>query len=269
MAVVFVSSVRGSRVEGSAWTGWSFVRFLKEGKLPVEGRHMHVRTPRSATGGRDWVGRWAVDGWLRLCVINRSTTTTTSRNPASVLPSSRQSVNLSIRQIPFSIHLPSSISTLVPSHLRCRCITSRTQCQLSFPSAPASQHPRTRPARLTHMVSARPPPNPARGRVAYPTAANYTSGDGDTPAYLNSEPIHPTSSRDSDKERAQGLKTWWKAFSGKDEPGGSGAAASGSRAGEGGGQYGGVFGVPLQQSINYASVQISTTADDGALYVWG
>lgn len=116
------------------------------------------------------------------------------------------------------------------------------------------------------MVSARPPPNPARGRVAYPTAANYTSGDGDTPAYLNSEPIHPTSSRDSDKERAQGLKTWWKSFSGNhDTPGGG----SGSRPGGAQGHHGGVFGVPLQQSIEYASVQISTTAEDGALYVWG
>ena len=186
----------------------------------------------------------------------------------SFLPSIRQSFNSPLH--PSTVQHQHSRPIAPSRHLlRPKCSTSPRQRQLSFPSAPASHHPRTRPARLAHMVSARPPPNPARGRVAYPTAANYTSGDGDTPAYLNSEPIHPTSSRDSDKERAQGLKTWWKAFSGKDEPGGSGAAASGSRAGEGGGQYGGVFGVPLQQSINYASVQISTTAEDGALYVWG
>ena len=121
------------------------------------------------------------------------------------------------------------------------------------------------------MVSARPPPNPARGRVAYPTAANYTAGEGDTPAYLNSEAIHPTSSRESDRERAQGLKTWWKAFSGKDEaPSGSAAAGgTGASGSKGTRHHGGVFGVPLQESIEYASVLISTTADDGALYVWG
>jgi hypothetical protein len=30
-----------------------------------------------------------------------------------------------------------------------------------------------------------------------------------------------------------------------------------------------VFGVPLSENIEYASVQISTAGPDGALYVWG
>jgi hypothetical protein len=30
-----------------------------------------------------------------------------------------------------------------------------------------------------------------------------------------------------------------------------------------------VFGIPLSESIEYASVQISTAGPDGALYVWG
>ncbi|KAK8854736.1 hypothetical protein IAR55_003475 [Kwoniella newhampshirensis] len=64
------------------------------------------------------------------------------------------------------------------------------------------------------MVSTRPSPTPARGRIAYPSAATYTPGDADnSPTYIGAAgPIHKTSSRDSDGERAQGLKTWWKGF---------------------------------------------------------
>lgn len=64
------------------------------------------------------------------------------------------------------------------------------------------------------MVSTRPSPAPARGRVAYPSAASYVPGDANnSPAYPSaSSPVKEVSSRESDKERAQGLKTWWKGF---------------------------------------------------------
>ncbi|KAK1927239.1 Rho GTPase activator [Papiliotrema laurentii] len=106
------------------------------------------------------------------------------------------------------------------------------------------------------MVSARPPPAPARGRIPYPSAASYLPGDtAHSPAYLrDSEPVHPTTSRDSDKERAQGLKTWWKSFRDRPEPI--------PRAP-------GVFGIPLDESVRYASVQISTQDQDGSLHIWG
>ncbi|WVR07539.1 hypothetical protein IAU60_004581 [Kwoniella sp. DSM 27419] len=63
------------------------------------------------------------------------------------------------------------------------------------------------------MVSARPPPSPAKGRIPYPSASNYVPGDADnSPTYLGSaEPIRKTASRDSENERrAQGMKQWWK-----------------------------------------------------------
>mgnify|MGYP006876472698 CR=1 FL=1 len=109
---------------------------------------------------------------------------------------------------------------------------------------------------LILMVSARPPPAPARGRIPYPSAASYLPGDtAHSPAYLrDAEPVHPTTSRDSDKERAQGLKTWWKSFRDRPEPI--------PRAP-------GVFGIPLDESVRYASVQISTQDQDGSLHIWG
>ncbi|WWC90649.1 uncharacterized protein L201_005585 [Kwoniella dendrophila CBS 6074] len=113
------------------------------------------------------------------------------------------------------------------------------------------------------MVSARPSPTPARGRIPYPTAATYVPGDTDnSPTYLGaSEPIKKTTSRDSDRERrVQGLKTWWKGFR-EDEKLENGPSSSGSRRG--------VFGEPLSESIEYASVQVSTSGPDGSLYVWG
>ncbi|WVR00062.1 hypothetical protein IAU59_007204 [Kwoniella sp. CBS 9459] len=112
------------------------------------------------------------------------------------------------------------------------------------------------------MVSARPPPTPAKGRIPYPSAATYTPGDANTsPAYLGaSEPIRKTTSRDSDRERrTQGLKTWWKGFREHEKEEEEEAQAAGP----------GVFGVPLAQSIEYASVQVSTSGPDGSLYVWG
>ena len=135
------------------------------------------------------------------------------------------------------------------------------------------------------MVSARPPPNPARGRISYPTAVNYTSGDADaSPVYHGAEPI-PTpshaqhqaqSSQDEDRDHAgsPGLKTWFKSL-GRDRSDSQTSAdgymsgGKGGGGGGGGGKYPGVFGVELRESIEYASVQISTTGDDGALYVWG
>lgn len=109
------------------------------------------------------------------------------------------------------------------------------------------------------MVSARPPPNPAKGRIAYPSASTYTPGDrGNSPDYLGaSPPMSKTLSRDSDKERAQGLKTWWKSFRDKNEPT---QDSSDDRQ---------VFGIALAESLQYASVQISTAGTDGELYVWG
>ncbi|OCF75947.1 rho GTPase activator [Kwoniella mangroviensis CBS 8886] len=111
------------------------------------------------------------------------------------------------------------------------------------------------------MVSTRPSPTPARGRIPYPTAATYTPGDSNTsPAYLGaSEPIQKTTSRDSERERrVQGLKNWWKGFRESEQSGGPSNAPRR-----------GVFGEPLAESIEYASVQVSTNGPDGSLYVWG
>jgi len=122
------------------------------------------------------------------------------------------------------------------------------------------------------MVSARPPPNPARGRISYPSAVNYTSGDADaSPVYHGSEPIQIVSSQDEDRDHAgsPGLKTWFKSF-GRDRSDSQSSADGYASGGKGGAsRYPGVFGVELRESIEYASVQISTTGDDGALYVWG
>lgn len=78
------------------------------------------------------------------------------------------------------------------------------------------------------------------------------------------------------KEKAQitsSLKTWWKGFSG----GGAGKPGQGPGQARGKGKERekglevpkGVFGVLLEKSLQYASVQISTTKADGGLYVWG
>lgn len=98
------------------------------------------------------------------------------------------------------------------------------------------------------MVSTRPSPNPARGRVAYPSAVDtYTSGDADAAPTLQR-----LSSREVDNEGTPGLKTWWK---GKKRPEDEG--------------YPPVFGAALSDSLETASVQISTAGSDGSLYVWG
>jgi len=107
-------------------------------------------------------------------------------------------------------------------------------------------------------------------------AVNYTSGDADaSPVYHGSEPIHAVtsqavSSQDEDRDHAgsPGLKTWFKSL-GRDRSD-SQTSADGYVSGRSGGsKYPGVFGVELKESIEYASVQISTTGTDGALYVWG
>jgi hypothetical protein len=99
------------------------------------------------------------------------------------------------------------------------------------------------------MVSTRPSPTPARGRIAYPTAATYTPGnDNEAPTYSGPETVRVTS---QDSVEAN-TKTWWK----------------GSRSDSEDSQLV-VFGVPLADCIKYASVQISTAEPDGKLYVWG
>lgn len=107
------------------------------------------------------------------------------------------------------------------------------------------------------MVSTRPSPAPAGGRVAYPSAATYIPGDAkNAPVYLNAPPVKEISSPESDKERAQGLKTWWKGFRERESVGDKGDGRV-------------VFGVPLEISTQYASVQLSTNGPDDSLYVWG
>jgi hypothetical protein len=114
------------------------------------------------------------------------------------------------------------------------------------------------------MVSTRPSPNPAR-RVHYPTADTYVPGDEDSepvligsPAPIGSPPligtpVHRVTSGDSDSDKVQNLKAWWKAF--------KGAAAKEAASG--------VFEIPLAESLSRASVQISTRGPDGRLRVWG
>lgn len=116
-------------------------------------------------------------------------------------------------------------------------------------------------------------------------------------------------SPDKDKDRqAQGLKSWWKGFIEREKTGavspvgyasgvegdkgkatrprgasasasttdplsspgagaGAGTGAAAGQVGKGDGKK--VFGVPLAESIEYASVQVSTVGEDGSLYVWG
>lgn len=206
------------------------------------------------------------------------------------------------------------------------------------------------------MVSARPSPAPARGRIPYPSADSYVPGDaGVTPA-LNSEAgppspsaggsgaaqqaIHTSSSssaatpapatpateesdmgkeggvggglrrlasvrrrstrekekeKEKEKERERdkdlqespehetsaapketremsereqntlGLKTWWKNFTQRDIP----PAEKSFRRAPQTMNTRRVFGVSLGRVIDYAGMEISTSAPDGSLYVWG
>lgn len=145
------------------------------------------------------------------------------------------------------------------------------------------------------MVSARPAPKVVGGRTAYPSAQTYTPGDvgeqpettpsqaptspgkppltpQSPPKMAGSNPLSQVTSNDSDKA---GLMTWFKGIRDRSssEPQRMGMSLHherlrvslliwvvDSRC---------VFGVPLRESIEYASVQISTAGPDGALYVWG
>lgn len=117
------------------------------------------------------------------------------------------------------------------------------------------------------MVSSRPPPNPVKGRIAYPSATTYVPGDSDvSPAYLGaSDSVSKSPTRQTDLDSAQGLKTWWKGFNPKPDVKGMAVICSDLLIAD----ERGVFGVSLSDSIRYASVQISTAGPDGALYVWG
>jgi hypothetical protein len=75
---------------------------------------------------------------------------------------------------------------------------------------------------------------------------------------------------------AQGLKSWWKSFSGNRTP----SPPPPPGAGTGGMRVVGtstattsavpvVFRAPLARVLTYASMQISTSRLDGSLYVWG
>lgn len=133
------------------------------------------------------------------------------------------------------------------------------------------------------MVSTRPSPNPARGRFAYPSAANYTPGDIDnSPIYHGvggesgspSAPLVPVTSSGSERERnVQGLKSWWKGFSQQQQQQSSSSSFQGKTAATSASgalaDSRRVFGVPLVESLEYASVQVSTAGPNGSLYVWG
>lgn len=70
----------------------------------------------------------------------------------------------------------------------------------------------------------------------------------------------------SERERnMQGLKTWWKAFSTGQRP----PAQQSFRPAPRTMTTRTVFGVPLNKMLSYASMQISTSAPDGSLFVWG
>ena len=77
-------------------------------------------------------------------------------------------------------------------------------------------------------------------------------------------------SNESDKA---GLMTWFKGFRDRSasEPQRMGMSDSLDKVVEWGLMVDTrcVFGVPLSESIEYASVQISTAGPDDALYVWG
>lgn len=139
------------------------------------------------------------------------------------------------------------------------------------------------------MVSTRPQPPLARGRVAYPSAAAYTPGDAGTAPEDSATSSTPTGPRGrrlsanpnegaaarrlkspdmSDREKStQGLKTWWKAFSQRQT---SPPPQKSFRQAPRTMNSRHVFGAPLQRVLGYAAMQISTSSpDDGSLYVWG
>jgi hypothetical protein len=135
------------------------------------------------------------------------------------------------------------------------------------------------------MVSARPAPKVVGGRTAYPSAQTYTPGEaGEQPESTSPKPI-PISigspprdgiervmSNESDKA---GLMTWFKGFRDRSASEPQRMGMSTSRGKVSVVEWGlmidtrCVFGVPLSESIEYASVQISTAGPDDALYVWG
>lgn len=73
-----------------------------------------------------------------------------------------------------------------------------------------------------------------------------------------------------EKEKTtKALKTWWKGFVGGDKEKKEEADDKDAFSEKVVPQPNGVFGVQLAKSLEYASVQISTTRPDGSLYVWG
>lgn len=61
------------------------------------------------------------------------------------------------------------------------------------------------------------------------------------------------------------LKNWWKAFKSRDQPPAERSFRRASQAVN----TRRVFGVPLSRVLTYAAMQISTSASDGSVYVWG
>lgn len=142
----------------------------------------------------------------------------------------------------------------------------------------------------------RPQPEPAK-RMAYPSAADtYTPGDtGAAPSADKGEgtssaprqtetlpsagggggggggPLQRLKSPSGMTEReknTQGLKTWWKSFTQGSGPERNTTERSfrpptttmNTRR---------VFGADLRRVLTFAAMQISTSAPDGTLYVWG
>ncbi|KAL7421200.1 hypothetical protein Q5752_004085 [Cryptotrichosporon argae] len=154
------------------------------------------------------------------------------------------------------------------------------------------------------MVSTRPSPKPAQGRIRYPGAQHYTPGGaGHLPSYASPEdaststqppPATPAAGEGAARTRlaappnkleksrsadsASGRRKWWKFWEGA--PGTERDdlkhphALGRKRAmtvpnGQNGARTGTVFGAPLDASIKLASTKISTGDARGQLYVYG
>ncbi|KLT39469.1 RhoGAP-domain-containing protein, partial [Cutaneotrichosporon oleaginosum] len=124
------------------------------------------------------------------------------------------------------------------------------------------------------MVSSRPSPSPARGRVPYPSADTYIPGDDkvqeqpEAPESSTKELImeRKTSREMTEREQSSlSLRNWWKTFKTSSEP----VPERSFRRAPQTMNTRRVFGVSLSRVLTYAAMQISTSAPDGSLYVWG
>lgn len=136
----------------------------------------------------------------------------------------------------------------------------------------------------------RPQPEPAK-RMAYPAADTYIPGDAGAapghdsegaaavppkqetlPSQGQSNPLQRIKSPSGMTEReknTQGLKTWWKSFTQSPSVPERNVHERSFRPPTMTMTTRRVFGADLRRVLSFAAMQISTSAPDGTLYVWG